>query len=82
MKNPLNASEPFTQGLLSLRGIYRDFLDDLQLSRMCSRSYTIPLFSVCNIAAGYALGGQKKIMLSKKALTALVYSSLSDPLMF
>jgi hypothetical protein len=60
MKNPLNAPEPFTQGLLSLRGIYRNFLDDLQLSRMCSRSYTMPLFSVCNIAADYALGGQKK----------------------
>jgi hypothetical protein len=43
-----------------LRTIIMLFITHLQLSRMCSRSYTMPLFSVCNIAADYALGGQKK----------------------
>jgi hypothetical protein len=50
-----------TQALESLRTIYRNFLDKILLGLMCSRSYTMLLFFISNVADDFALGGQRKV---------------------
>jgi hypothetical protein len=60
-----------THAPYSLSTFYRNFLDKLQLSCKCSRSYTTPQPPAHNSVADYALRGQKKARSSPKYLSLL-----------